>query len=94
MYINSKMIQFPPPCLSPWKRHLSVICLFTVQHVANLAGSPLCEVLFPKASLRDEVCDTEIVSDRTPLPKQILADIPRREREELEITGCFRKNQD
>lgn len=55
--------------------------MFTVNHVANLAGSALCEVLFAKGSLRDEVHDTEIVSDRTLLPKQVLADIPRRERE-------------
>lgn len=48
--------------------------------MANLAGSALCEVLFTKASLRDEVHDTEIVSDRTLLPKQVLAGIPRRER--------------
>lgn len=75
------MIQFPLPFLSPWKRHISTICLFTVNHVANLAGSALCEVLFTKASLRDEVHDTEIVSDRTLLPKQVLADIPRKERE-------------
>lgn len=56
--------------------------------MANLAGSPLCEVLFPKASLRDEVHDTEIVSDRTLLPKQILADVPKRERERR--TGNYR----
>lgn len=49
--------------------------------MANLAGSALCEVLFTKASLRDEVRDTEIVSDRTPLPKQVLADVPSKERE-------------
>lgn len=49
--------------------------------MANLAGPALCEVLFSKASLREEVHDTEIVSDRTLLPKQVLADVPRRERE-------------
>jgi len=29
MYVNSKMIQFSPAFLCPWKRRISAICLFT-----------------------------------------------------------------
>lgn len=71
-------IQFSPPCLSPWKRHVCAMCLFAVRPAASLAGSASCEVLFPKASLPDEVGDTKTLSDRTPLAKQILADTSRK----------------
>lgn len=70
---NLKDYSISPSILVSLKKTFSTICLFTVNHVANLAGSALCEVLFTKASLRDEVHGTEIVSDRTLLPKQVLA---------------------
>lgn len=75
MYVNSEMVEFSPPCFPLWKRHICTICLFTVRHATSVAGSALCEVSFPKASLCDEVDDTKTVSDRAPLAKQIIADI-------------------
>lgn len=91
MLVNSMMIQFSPPCLSPQKRHVCAMCLFAVRPAASLAGSASCEALFPKASLRDEVGDAETLSDRTPLAKLFLADTPRKQVEELVSRGCLRK---
>lgn len=91
MYANSKAIQFSPPCLSPWKRCTSAICLFTVRHCklgwVTLVWSVNSKGLFMCWGMRHWNCARQDSVTKTDLhwySKEI----------ELETTGCFTKKRD